>query len=126
MRFGFGFYFSICDKLGIARWITDRFFLANLLRRGFSKLIARCSGLLLFLIIKQIEHLRTHHASHHGNRQRTGYRVIINVDVQPIHHIEVRIGKEFFHRRIANLRGNTPGHKRLEVRLGGQFQRILQ
>jgi len=65
-----------------------------------------------------MECLSTGHLAQHGQWQGIGLVVIVDVDVQPIHHVEVRIGEEFFHGRIFHIGCNASGHETSEIRLG--------
>jgi hypothetical protein len=51
----------------------------------------------------------------HGQGQRVGLAVIVDVNVHPVHHIEVRVGKQFFHCGVFHFRGHTLAHERPEI-----------
>lgn len=65
----------------------------------------------------QIQKLGTRHSSQHASRHGVGFRIIVDVDVQPIHHIKVRIGEQFLHGNVAHIGAHTPTHERLEIGL---------
>ena len=94
---------------------------------GWRHWLGRCGpGGRLFFVVKQVEHLGAHHPSQHRGGQGAGDRVVVDVDVETVHHIEVRVGKQFFHGGVAHLGCDAVGNKRLEVRLRGELQRVLQ
>jgi hypothetical protein len=57
----------------------------------------------VFGVIHQVHELGTGHLAQGGQWQRIRLAVIVNIDVQPIHHIEMRVGKEFFHGRVFHI-----------------------
>ena len=73
----------------------------------------------------QFQELRPGHLRQHAFGQGVGLRVVANVNVQAIHDIEVRIGKELFHGRIAHIRPHTTAHEGLEIRSRTQSLHIL-
>lgn len=87
---------------------------------GTSSLGPRC------LWRHQVQELRPRHLSQHASRQRVRLGVVTDVNVQTVHHIEVRVGKEFLHRCIAHIRGHALAHERLKVRRGAQRLSVLQ
>ncbi len=74
----------------------------------------------------QFHELGAGHLAQHAGRHRIGLVVVADVDVQPVHHIEMRVGKEFFHGGVAHLGPDAALHERLEVGLGGQLLHILE
>ncbi len=78
------------------------------------------------LLRNQLEELRARHLAQHAGRHRVGLVVIVDVDVQPVHHIEMRVGKQLFHGRVAHFGTHTGLHEGLEIRLRGQALHILQ
>ncbi len=74
----------------------------------------------------QLEELGAGHFAQHAGGHRIGLAVVVNVDVQPVHDVEVRIGKEFFHGRIAHLGAHATLHEGLKVGFRGQLTHILQ
>ena len=66
------------------------------------------------------------HASQGRRRQRIRLGVVVDIDVQPIHHVEMRIGEEPLHRSIANIGGNRARHERREVRIGCKGSHVVQ
>lgn len=78
------------------------------------------------LLGHQLEELRAGHLAQHAGRHRVGPVVIVDVNVQPVHHIEVRVGKQLFHRGIADLGTNAALHEWLEVRLGREALHVFE
>ncbi len=74
----------------------------------------------------QFHELGTGHLAQHAGGQRVGLAVIVDVDIQPVHHIEMRVGKEFFHGRVADFGTDAPLHEGLKIRLGGQLFHIVE
>ncbi len=74
----------------------------------------------------QIQQLGTHHLLEHACGQRVGLGVVPDVDVQPVHHIEMRIGEQLLHGRIAHLGCNPLPHERLKVRSRREWLHIVQ
>jgi hypothetical protein len=59
------------------------------------------------LVFDQVQEARADHLAQHGGGQRIGLAVVVNVDVEPVHHIEVRIGKKLLDGGVANIRGHA-------------------
>ena len=82
-----------------------------------------------FLVLKQVEKLRTGHLPEHGQGQWIRLGVVVYIDVQAVHHIEVRIGKQLLHGGVAYCRVHAACDEGLEVRIESQslcvFQRRL-
>lgn len=74
----------------------------------------------------QIQQLGPHHLLEHACRQRVRLGVVPDVDVQPVHHIEMRIGEQLLHGRIAHLGCNPLPHERLKVRSRREWLHIVQ
>ena len=89
--------------------------------------IIRC-GLVLFfqLVVEQTERARLHHLPQHRFRDRLELVVVVDVDVQPVHHIEVRVGKELLHRGIFDARVDAGGDETGEVGLAGELCDVLE
>ena len=51
---------------------------------------------------KQAEKLRLRHLAQHAGGQRVGLAVIVDVGIQAVHHIEMRVGEQFLERGIAH------------------------
>ncbi len=64
-----------------------------------------------WVFIQQIEKLGARHLAQRGRGQGAGNRIVVNVSVEPVHHVVARVGKELFHRRIAHVGQNTRSHK---------------
>ena len=83
-------------------------------------------GRFLRFVVKQIQGFGTGHLAQHGQGQRVGQAVVIDVDVQAVHHIEMRISKQFFHGGVFHLGRHTAGHESREVRLRRQLLGLCQ
>ena len=66
------------------------------------------------------------HASQGRRRQRIRLGVVVDIDVQPIHHVEMRIGEKPLHRGIANIGSNRARHERREVRVVSKGPDVVQ
>ena len=54
-------------------------------------------------IVQQPQRARLHHLTQHGLGDRLAHAVVVNVDVQAIHQVEMRVAsKQLAHRGIAN------------------------
>jgi len=62
----------------------------------------------------------------HACGHRIGLAVIVDVDIQPVHDVEVRVGEELFHRRVAHLGTDARAHERLEIGVGRERPDILE
>ena len=60
----------------------------------------RCHTLLLplivFIVVKNFQQFRAHHLAQHRLGNWIGLGVVVNINVQPVHHVVVRIGKQLF------------------------------
>lgn len=86
-------------------------------------------GLCLFQlvwVIDQFQKLCTDHLRHIRGRQRAGLGVIVDVDVQSVHDVEVRIGKEFLDRSITHFRRDVFGDEAAEVGRGREGLCVFQ
>lgn len=81
---------------------------------------------LLTRLRHELEELGAGHLAQHAGRHGIRAAVVVDVDVQPIHHIEVRIGKQFFHGGIAHLGPHTTLHEGLEIGRGRQRLHIVE
>ena len=92
-------------------------------RRGLSFGVVRF-GILGFWILvfwgEQVQQLGPNHFFEHARRQRVGRVVVANVNVQPVHHIEMGVGEQLLHGRVAHLTGHAFAHEGLEI--GGRRQ----
>ena len=66
---------------------------------------------LVIVIFKKIQKLGADHLTQHGFGYGVRMSVIVNIDVHAVHHIKMRIGKEFFHCRIFDLWRDFAGHE---------------
>ena len=74
-------------------------------RRGIGdrrRVAPRVAGFVL--VVEQAEHARLRHPAQHRRRDRVGLAVVVDVGVEPVHHVEVRIGEQLLHRRVAHRR----------------------
>ena len=85
-----------------------------------------CSGRCLFLVVKEAQRMCAGHLAQHARRQRVGLGVVADVDVQTVHHIEVRVGKQLLHGQVAHLGRHRAGHEGFEVRRGGERLGVRQ
>lgn len=69
----------------------------------------------VFFVIKQVQKLRAGQFSEHGQRHGVGLGVVVDVDVQSVHHVVVRVGEELFHRRIRDFRRDIHPREDAEV-----------
>lgn len=74
----------------------------------------------------QLKELRAGHFTQHAGWQRIGQAVVVNVNVQPVHDVEVRVGKQLFQGSVAHLGAHAVLHEGLKVRARGQGMRILE
>ncbi len=65
-------------------------------------------------------------ASQGRRRQRIRLSVVVDIDIQPIHHVEMRIGEKPLHRGIANIGSNRARHEGREVRIGCKGSHVVQ
>jgi len=66
------------------------------------------------------------HVGHQLGLQRAGDGIVVDVNVQPVHHVEMRVGKQLFHGRVADLRHHIAGHEAGEICLRGELRHIGQ
>lgn len=66
---------------------------------------------LVIVIFKKIQKLSAGHLSQHGFGEWVRLSVVVDINVHSVHHIEVRIGEQFFHRRVFHLRRDFVGHE---------------
>lgn len=66
---------------------------------------------LVIVIFKKIQKLSAGHLSQHGFGEWVRLSVVVDINVHSVHHIEVRIGEQFFHRRVFDLRRDFVGHE---------------
>ena len=78
-------------------------------RVGSRHRVARVLDLLL--VVEKTEQLRLHHLAQHARRQRIGLAVIVDVNVQAVHDVEVRVGEEFFQRGLLDFRRHVARHE---------------
>ena len=97
--------------------------------RALRHISGLCHGLgsrgILF-VVKQLEKLGAGHLAQHGGRHGVRPGIVVNVNIEPVHHVVMRVGKQLFHGRVAHLRGDTARDKGLEVGLGGETLNIVQ
>jgi hypothetical protein len=74
---------------------------------------------------KQTQQLRAHHFLQHAGWHGVWHVVVANVNVEPVHHIEMRVGEELFDCGVANFAGHPGLHEGLKVRLGCQEAGLL-
>ena len=75
---------------------------------------------LVRVVFKKIQKLGAGHLPQHRLGNRVGLSVVVDVHIHPIHHIEMRIGKQFFHRCVFDLWRNLAGHELGEVGVLGE------
>jgi len=63
----------------------------------------RCSFGLGGVFVKQIQKLGAGHLAQGGGGQGAGDGIVVNVNVQAVHQVVVRVGKELFHGGVAHL-----------------------
>ena len=80
----------------------------------------------VFGVIHQVHELGTGHLAQGGQWQRIRLAVIVNIDVQAIHHIEMRVGKEFFHGRVFHIGGDLVPNKGTVIGRGGQLPHVIE
>ena len=66
---------------------------------------------LVIVIFKKIQKLSAGHLSQHGFGEWVRLSVVVDINVHSVHHIEMRIGEQFFHRRVFHLRRDFVGHE---------------
>ena len=66
---------------------------------------------LVIVIFKKIQKLSADHLSQHRLGDWVRLSVVVYVHIHPIHHIEMRIGEQFFHRRVFHLWRDLAGHE---------------
>lgn len=79
-----------------------------------------------FFSLEEVEELRTRELPQHRGRQRVGLVVVVDVDVQPVHPVEVRIGEELLERGVPHLGGDVGVDEAGEVAGGGQLVRVFE
>ena len=55
----------------------------------------------------QAKKRRLRHLAHRRQRQRIGLAVVVDVDVQAVHHVEVRVGEQLFQCRVLHVAVDT-------------------
>lgn len=55
------------------------------------------------IFFKQIQKLGAGHLAQHGRGQGAGQAVVVDVDIKPVHHVVVRVGKKLFHGGITHV-----------------------
>ena len=70
-----------------------------------------CVFFLVRVVFKKMQKLSAGHLPQHRLGNRVGLSVVVDVHVHPVHHIEMRIGKQFFHRCVFDLWRNLAGHE---------------
>lgn len=95
-------------------------------RRQGGRVLHGLKGVCRSLGRHQPQELGAGHLAQHAGRHGVGPVVVVDVDVQTVHHIEVWIGKQFFHGGIAHLGAHPPLHEGLEIGAGRQGLRIFQ
>ncbi len=76
--------------------------------------------------LHQTQSPRLHHLQGHASGQRIGFSIVINVSVQPIHHIEMGVGKQAFQGGVLDLGVHSLSDKRPKVRRRRQSQSFFQ
>ena len=77
-------------------------------------------------LLHQVHEFCTGHLPQHRRCERIRQAVIVDVHVQSIHDIEVRIGKQFFQRCILDLGRDLVPHEITEVRRRRELLDILK
>ena len=80
----------------------------------------------LFGFFHQFQKLGAGHLAQNGRGEWIGLTVIVDVHVQTIHHVEVRVGKQFFHGRVLDIDRHLVAHKRTEVGRRRELTHIVQ
>lgn len=80
----------------------------------------------LFLVSKQAQKFCAGHLPQHRLGNRVSLGIVVNINIEAIHDIEMRIGKEFFHRRVPHVGTHAWGHERFEVGIPGQSLSIFE
>jgi len=83
-----------------------------------------CVFFLVRVVFKKMQKLSAGHLPQHRLGNRVGLSVVVDVHVHPVHHIEMRIGKQFFHRCVFHLWRNLAGHELGEVGVLGEALNI--
>jgi len=78
------------------------------------------------LVVQQAQHARLHQLAQHGLGQRDGRVVVVDVGVQPIHHVVVRVGEQLLHRRILDLLVDVARDEAREIGFGRQRLHVFQ
>ena len=55
------------------------------------------------VFVKQVQKLGAGHLAQRGGGQGAGNGIVVNVNVQAVHDVVVRVGKELFHGGVAHL-----------------------
>jgi len=98
----------------------------GLRRQQAVRVLCATFGVLRARLWHQFEELGTGHLAQHARWHRVRLVVVVDVDVQPIHHIEVGICEELFHRSISHLGHHATLHERLKVRLWRELLRVFK
>ena len=70
--------------------------------------------------------MRLRHLTQHACGQRVGLAVVVDVGVQPVHDVEVRVGEQLFQRRVSHAMVDTRRDKTGVIRLARQRGHIGQ
>jgi hypothetical protein len=77
-------------------------------------------------VVQQADNMRFQHCPQHLCGDRVGFAVVVNVGIEAIHHIELRIGEEFFEGGVfdggVNVGSDEAGEVRLRGECGGFFE----
>lgn len=76
--------------------------------------------------VEQIKELRANHLAQHGFGNRVRLGIVIDINIQAIHDVVVRVREQLFHRGIAHLWRDAFGGESAEVTLGSQGLHIVQ
>lgn len=69
-------------------------------------------------IVQQAKRTGLHHLAQHGFGDELAFAVIVDVDVQTVHDVEMRVGEELAHGGIAYFRGHIARGKTAEIGRG--------
>lgn len=101
------------------RYIAGRFFFGWIAQRGLTVLISLIERVgcffFFFVLIDQAQEGRLRHLADRLQRQGCGLVVIFDVGVQPVHHVEVRIGEQLFQGSVSNLAADFGSDKAREI-----------
>ena len=80
----------------------------------------------IFRGFDQTQELSTHHFGQHACGHGVGRVVVANVDVQTVHHVEMRVGEQLLEGGIADLGRDCARHEGTEVGGRRELLRLLQ